>query len=550
MQDVKVWIPNPSTVWESATITRSFQEGDKTLTIELSNGTTRDIPITSERDLPHLRNPAILIGQNDLTALSYLHEPDVLHNLEVRFITKQTIYTYCGIVLVAINPYTDLPLYGLDIIRAYRGHSMGDLEPHIFAIAEEAFAKLEREKSDISIIVSGESGAGKTMSAKYAMRYFAAVGGNESQTNIEKKVLACSPVMEAFGNAKTIRNNNSSRFGKFTQLLFANDLGVMSLIGATMKTYLLEKSRVVFQSPMERNYHILYQLCSSRDQWSELLLDEADKFNYLNQGQPERQIESDKAEFQDTLKSLRTLGFTDDSIKEIMQVLAGVLHLGNIKFVSGKSGGEGGGHEDSCNIASNDLHLSVFCDILKCNKKDLRKWLITRQIDSHNEQVLIPQSKTVAEASRDALAKHIYSRLFDYIVDIINKNLCTSKEQDCFIGVLDIYGFETFDSNSFEQFCINYANEKLQQQFNQHVFKLEQEEYLKEGIEWTMIDFYDNQPCIDLIEAKLGVLDLLDEECRMISGSDETWLNKLNEKCHKYQHFSKPRFGQQCKFTL
>lgn len=231
-------------------------------------------------------------------------------------------------------------------------------------------------------------------------------------------------------------------------------------------------------------------------------------------------------------------------ITDIMHVLAGILHLGNIKFVSNSSRNTSiGEHEDNCNIAVNDLHLSILCDILKINKKDLRKWLISRQIDSHNEQVLIPHSKNAAETARDALAKQIYSTLFDYIVNVINQNLVSTQKQDCFIGVLDIYGFETFEKNSFEQFCINYANEKLQQQFNQHVFKLEQEEYLKEGIVWTMIDFYDNQPCIDLIETKLGILDLLDEECRMVNGSDDAWITKLFEKCAKYDHFAKHRFG-------
>ncbi|XP_063701716.1 unconventional myosin-Va [Culicoides brevitarsis] len=545
-KDIKVWIPDPTRVWQSATIQEPFREGDKVLKLLTDDdGIEKELQIANlEKDLPHLRNPSILIGQNDLTALSYLHEPDVLHNLEVRFLGKQTIYTYCGIILVAINPYQDLPLYGLDIIRAYRGHNMGELEPHIFAIAEEAFAKLEREKSDISIIVSGESGAGKTMSAKYAMRYFAAVGGNDSQTHIERKVLASSPVMEAFGNAKTTRNNNSSRFGKFTQLLFTNEMSVMSLTGATMKTYLLEKSRVVFQSPGERNYHIFYQLCASKSDWSELLLDDWDKFTFLNQGNA-TQIASDPTDFQDTINSLKTCGFDVDAIKDIMHVLAGILHLGNIKFVSSGRNQSGGEHEDACNIAVNDLSLSVLCDLLQINKKDLRKWLITRQIDSYNEQVLIPHNKHAAETARDALAKHIYAKLFDFIVQIINQNLVSDEKQDAFIGVLDIYGFETFETNSFEQFCINYANEKLQQQFNQHVFKLEQEEYLKEGIVWTMIDFYDNQPCINLIEERLGVLDLLDEECRMVNGSDETWLTKLYEKCPKYEHFAKPRFGQQ-----
>lgn len=249
-----------------------FKSKDTVINVKTEKGEIRQIKITNEKDLPHLRNPAILIGQNDLTALSYLHEPDVLYNLEIRFRDRQLIYTYCGIVLVAINPYFDLPLYGSDIIQAYRGHAMGELEPHIFAVSEEAYAKLEREKCDISIIVSGESGAGKTVSAKYAMRYFAAVGGSESETQIERKVLASSPIMEAIGNAKTTRNDNSSRFGKFTKLLFNNESSVMSLTGASMQTYLLEKSRVVFQAAGERNYHIFYQLCAGREKYPELML--------------------------------------------------------------------------------------------------------------------------------------------------------------------------------------------------------------------------------------------------------------------------------------
>lgn len=250
-----------------------------------------------------------------------------------RFCKRQAIYTYCGIILVAINPYAELPLYGQDIIRAYRGHSMGDLEPHIFAIAEEAYAKLEREKCDLSIIVSGESGAGKTVSAKYAMRYFAAVGGSESETQIERKVLASSPIMESIGNAKTTRNDNSSRFGKFTKLLFTNELNVMSLTGATMQTYLLEKSRVVFQTSGERNYHIFYQLCAAREKYPELHLNHQDSFHFLNQGQsPTIAKISDFEQFTETINAFYTLGFSKTQVNDIINILAAILHLGNIKF--------------------------------------------------------------------------------------------------------------------------------------------------------------------------------------------------------------------------
>ncbi|XP_014092302.2 unconventional myosin-Va isoform X1 [Bactrocera oleae] len=542
----KIWVPHPEQVWETATVQRDYHKGDITIQIVKDSGTSVELSIKPDgSNLPPLRNPAILIGQNDLTAMSYLHEPAVLHNLKVRFCERQIIYTYCGIILVAINPYAELPLYGPSIIRAYRGRSMGELEPHIFALAEEAYTKLEREKCDLSIIVSGESGAGKTVSAKYAMRYFAAVGGSESETQVERKVLASSPIMEAFGNAKTTRNDNSSRFGKFTKLLFKNNMSVMNLTGATMHTYLLEKSRVVFQAPGERNYHIFYQLCDAREMHPELILDHQDKFEYLKMGNsPDIDRVSDKEQFKETIQAMVVLGFSTLQITDIVNILAGILHLGNIIFVPQCKKGTNDVDPDGCDINHNDLHLHVTADMLKINPDELRQWLKTRQIESVNEHVLIPNSISTAQAAKDALAKHIYAKLFQYIVQVINKSLNTgSRKQNSFIGVLDIYGFETFEVNSFEQFCINYANEKLQQQFNQHVFKLEQEEYLKEGITWTMIDFYDNQPCIDLIESKLGVLDLLDEECRMPKGSDESWAGKLIEKCNKYPHFEKPRFG-------
>ncbi|XP_055916560.1 unconventional myosin-Va isoform X1 [Eupeodes corollae] len=545
VKGARIWIPNEENVWEGAVLEQDYTKDCKELNAYKDAGHQQiTIKIKSANDLPPLRNPTILIGQQDLTALSYLHEPAVLHNLKVRFRERQSIYTYCGIILVAINPYAKLPLYGPDIIRAYRGHSIGELEPHIFALAEEAYTKLEREKCDLSIIVSGESGAGKTVSAKYAMRYFAAVGGSESETQVERKVLESSPIMEAFGNAKTTRNDNSSRFGKFTKLLFKNNMGVMNLTGATMQTYLLEKSRVVYQSPGERNYHIFYQLCSAREQHPELMLDHQDKFNFLNKGKsPDIERVSDVDQFKETVQAMSILGFGPTQISEILKILAGILHLGNIQFVSQYKKDTNEIDSDACDIMPNDLPLHVTGDMLKIKADDLRKWLITRQIESYHENVLIPNNIAAAESAKDALAKHIYSKLFQYIVAVINKSLNSGRKQSCFIGVLDIYGFETFDTNSFEQFCINYANEKLQQQFNQHVFKLEQEEYLKEGIVWTMIDFYDNQPCIDMIESKLGVLDLLDEECRMPKGSDESWAGKLIEKCSKFPHFEKPRFG-------
>ncbi|RZF37289.1 hypothetical protein LSTR_LSTR005621 [Laodelphax striatellus] len=536
-QGARVWIPHPELVWEGAEVLENYQAKELQIKTE-DSGQVRKLVITQDDDLPPLRNPDILIGENDLTSLSYLHEPAVLYNLNVRFCRQQAIYTYCGIVLVAINPYSDMPIYDMDTIWAYRGKNMGDLDPHIFAIAEEAFKKMEREQQDQSIIVSGESGAGKTVSAKYAMRYFATVGGSATETHVEKRVLASSPIMEAIGNAKTTRNDNSSRFGKFIELQFSQSYNI---IGASMRTYLLEKSRVVFQAPEERNYHVFYQICAVREQYPDLKLNEAPSYVYLSEESTIPGVD-DKQCFNETYNALKTLGFSDRDINDLLKILAAILHLGNIKIEQGSESKSS--DSESSFIRENNTHLNILAELLQLDVKELRNWLCHRRIVSMREMFDKPMNVNEATGARDALAKYIYAELFSWIVGVINKSLeMATENRHKFIGVLDIYGFETFETNSFEQFCINYANEKLQQQFNQHVFKLEQEEYLKEKIEWKFIDFYDNQPCIDLIESKLGILDLLDEECRMPKGSDSSWAEKLYSKCTKWGHFAKPRFG-------
>lgn len=527
----KIWVPHRDLVWESAELLEDYEKNK--LKIKTEDGQVRVLPVTSDENLPPLRNPDYLTGENDLTSLSYVHEPAVLHNLQVRFCGQNAIYTYCGIVLVAINPYTDLSIYDSDTVWAYRGKAMGDLDPHIFAVAEEAYTKMEREDCNQSIIVSGESGAGKTVSAKYAMRYFATIGGSATETHLEKKVLASSPIMEAIGNAKTTRNDNSSRFGKFIELHFNKNYNI---VGTSMRTYLLEKSRVVFQAPDERNYHILYQLCAARKDYPFLQLSDAKNYRYLCQETVIPGID-DAQTFQETYSALITLGFTERNISEMFCVLASILHLGNISI-------EPYGDNDESYIEKNDPHLLALTELLQIDAGELRRWLCQRRIISMREVFDKPMTVTEAEGARDALAKHMYAEFFAWIVAVINRSLESSSEaKHRFIGVLDIYGFETFEVNSFEQFCINYANEKIQQQFNQHVFKLEQEEYMKEDIEWKFIEYYDNQPCIDLIESKLGILDLLDEECRMPKGSASSWAEKLYSKCTKWDHFAKPRFG-------
>ncbi|XP_077792621.1 unconventional myosin-Vb isoform X6 [Podarcis muralis] len=533
----RVWIPDPEEVWKSAEIIKDYKEGDKTLHLKLEDETLLEYPIDAKANkFPFLRNPDILVGENDLTALSYLHEPAVLHNLKVRFLESNHIYTYCGIVLVAINPYEQLPIYGQDVIYAYSGQNMGDMDPHIFAVAEEAYKQMARDEKNQSIIVSGESGAGKTVSAKYAMRYFASVGGSSSETNIEEKVLASSPIMEAIGNAKTTRNDNSSRFGKYIQIGFDKRYHI---IGANMRTYLLEKSRVVFQADDERNYHVFYQLCASASlpEFKELSLMSAENFLYTSLG-GDTSIEGvdDADDFEKTRHAFTLLGVKDSHQLAIFKILAAILHLGNVDLQPERDG-------ESSSISKQDEHLHNFCRLLGVEHSQMEHWLCHRKLVTTSETYIKNMSVQQVVNARNALAKHIYAQLFNWIVQHINKALHTTVKQHSFIGVLDIYGFETFEVNSFEQFCINYANEKLQQQFNSHVFKLEQEEYMKEQIPWTLIDFYDNQPCIDLIEAKLGIFDLLDEECKVPKGTDQNWAQKLYDRHGSSQHFQKPRMS-------
>ncbi|XP_012929770.1 unconventional myosin-Vc isoform X2 [Heterocephalus glaber] len=531
----RVWIPDPKEVWQSAEIAQEYSTGDKVLHLRLEDGTELDYP-SEPGPLPPLRNPDILVGENDLTALSYLHEPAVLHNLRVRFAEARLIYTYSGIILVAMNPYKQLPIYGDAIIHAYSGQNMGDMDPHIFAVAEEAYKQMARNNRNQSVIVSGESGAGKTVSARYAMRYFATVSRSSSDAQVEDRVLASNPITEAIGNAKTTRNDNSSRFGKYTEISF-NERN--QIIGANMRTYLLEKSRVVFQSENERNYHIFYQLCASgqRSEFRHLKLGRAEEFHYTNMG-GNAVIEGvdDRVDLVETQKTFKLLGFREDFQLDVFTVLAAILHLGNVQVTAA-------GTERS-SVREDDGHLQVFCELLGLQCGQVAQWLCHRKIITSSETVVKPMTRPQAINARDALAKKIYAHLFDFVVDRINGALGFSGRRHSFIGVLDIYGFETFDVNSFEQFCINYANEKLQQQFNLHVFKLEQEEYMKEDVPWTLIDFYDNRPVIDLIEAKMGILELLDEECLLPHGTDENWLQKLyNNFVNKNSLFEKPRMS-------
>uniref|UniRef100_A0A672YLF4 Methyl-CpG binding domain protein 3b n=1 Tax=Sphaeramia orbicularis TaxID=375764 RepID=A0A672YLF4_9TELE len=543
-----VWVPDPDAVWISAQLLHDYNPGEKHLLLQLSDGTVRFHPVVSPSDLPPLGNPDILEGENDLTALSFLHEPAVLHNLRIRFLDYSSIYTYCGIVLVAINPYDQLPIYGEEVIDAYSGQDMADMEPHIFSVAEEAYRTMTREEKNQSIIISGESGSGKTVSAKFTMRYFAVVGGAAQQTSVEERVLASNPIMEAIGNAKTTRNDNSSRFGKYIEIGFGRK---GNIIGANMRTYLLEKSRVVFQASAERNYHIFYQLCASRDfpEMRSLKLAAPENFRYTSQG-GEMQIPGtdDLSDLERTRNAFTILGVQSDQQMELFRILAAILHLGNVNIQAS------GRNSDRSYIDADDGSLAVFSKLLGVEGPQMAHWLCHRRLTVGGEMLVKPVSGQQAVEARDALAKHIYGQLFTWTVQTLNSALRSQRgKPTSFIGVLDIYGFETFDRNSFEQFCINYANEKLQQQFNRHVFHLEQEEYVREELEWSRIEFSDNQQCISLIEGQLGLLDLLDEECRMPKGSDESWVRKLYDQhvsSKPHPHFRKPRMSNSAFIVL
>ena len=407
-----------------------------------------------------------------------------------------------------------------------------------------------RDNRNQTIVVSGESGAGKTVSAKYIMRYFAtrespdrpgqrSKGRADAMSETEEQILATNPIMEAFGNAKTTRNDNSSRFGKYIEIMFDSKT---EIIGAKIRTYLLERSRLVFQPLKERNYHIFYQLVAgaSNEQRAALGLQDAQYFDYLNQGgDPRIEGVDDKEEFEATKASLRTIGVSDAKQADIFQLLAALLHLGNVKISASRS---------ESTLAPTEPSLVKACEMLGVDAAAFAKWTTKKQLTTRGEKIVSGITLQQANVVKDSVSKFIYSSLFDWLVEIINHGLATQdvlERVKSFIGVLDIYGFEHFAKNSFEQFCINYANEKLQQEFNQHVFKLEQEEYLREQIDWTFIDFSDNQPCIDLIEGKMGILNLLDEESRLPMGSESSYVQKLNGNFadDKSKFYKKPRFG-------
>ncbi|KAB1219847.1 Myosin-15 [Morella rubra] len=434
-------------------------------------------------------------GVDDMTKLTYLNEPGVLYNLQRRYALND-IYTYTGSILIAVNPFTKLPhLYNVHMMEQYNGAPFGQLSPHVFAVADASYRAMMSDARSQSILVSGESGAGKTETTKLIMQYLTYVGGRAAgdDRTVEQQVLESNPLLEAFGNARTVRNDNSSRFGKFVEIQFD---GSGRISGAAIRTYLLERSRVVQITDPERNYHCFYQLCASGRDAELYKLDHPSHFHYLNQSKTyELDGVSSLEEYMKTRRAMDIVGISHEEQEAIFRTLAAILHLGNIEFSPGKE------HDSSViKDQKSGFHMQMAASLFRCDANLLLATLCTRSIQTREGSIVKALDCNAAVASRDALAKTVYARLFDWLVDKINRSVGQDLNSRLQIGVLDIYGFECFKDNSFEQFCINFANEKLQQHFNEHVFKMEQEEYSKEEINWSYIEFIDNQDVLDLIE--------------------------------------------------
>ncbi|CAH8390865.1 unnamed protein product [Eruca vesicaria subsp. sativa] len=514
---LQFWVQLPNGKWELGKVLST--SGEESV-VKLPEGNV--LKVISETLVP--ANPDILDGVDDLMQLSYLNEPAVLYNLEYRY-NQDMIYTKAGPVLVAVNPFKEVPLYGNNNIEAYRKRS--NESPHVYAIADTAIREMIRGGIiflNHMFLYSGESGAGKTETAKIAMQYLAALGGG---SGIEYEILKTNPILEAFGNAKTLRNDNSSRFGKLIEIHFS-ETGKIS--GAKVQTCKHRPysfcSRVVQCAEGERSYHIFYQLCAGASPTlrEKLNLTSAEEYKYLQQSNCYSINGIDDAElFQAVTEALDIVHVSKEDQESVFAMLAAVLWLGNVSFTVIDNENHVEPEEDES--------LSTVAKLIGCNIDDLKLALSKRNMKVRNDTIVQKLTLSQAIDARDALAKSIYACLFDWLVEQINKSLAVGKRRTGrSISILDIYGFESFNKNSFEQFCINYANERLQQHFNRHLFKLEQEEYIQDGIDWTRVDFEDNQNCLSLFEKKpLGLLSLLDEESTFPNGTDLTLANKLKE---------------------
>ncbi|MFT7819234.1 myosin-7-like [Arapaima gigas] len=525
------------------------REDDK-ITVVTEKGKT----ITVKEADVHPQNPPKFDKIEDMAMFTFLHEPAVLYNLKERY-AAWMIYTYSGLFCVTVNPYKWLPVYDPAVVVAYRGKKRSEAPPHIFSISDNAYQYMLSAHHCVSAL-SGESGAGKTVNTKRVIQYFANIAAasgkkdvfSEKKGTLEDQIIQANPALEAFGNAKTIRNDNSSRFGKFIRIHFAAN---GKLASADIETYLLEKSRLTFQLKAERDYHIFYQILSQKKPELlgnpayltdtcpilEMLLITNNPYDYafISQGETTVASINDAEELMATDEAFDVLGFTQEEKNSIYKLTGAIMHYGNMKFKQKQreEQAEADGTEDADKVSY----------LQGLNSADLIKGLCHPRVKVGNEWVTKGQNVQQVYYSIGALSKAVYEKMFLWMVSRINQSLDTKQARQYFIGVLDIAGFEIFEFNTFEQLCINFTNEKLQQFFNHHMFVLEQEEYKKEGIEWEFIDFgMDLQACIDLIEKPMGIMSILEEECMFPKASDATFKAKLfDNHLGKSGNFQKPR---------
>ncbi|EXJ62793.1 myosin heavy chain [Cladophialophora yegresii CBS 114405] len=530
-----VWVRDPEKAFIRGWITEDLP-GNK-VAVQFDNGST----IEADVDEVDKVNPAKFDKADDMAELTHLNEGSVIHNLYTRY-QADLIYTYSGLFLVAINPYCPLPIYGNDYIRMYKGQAREDTRPHIFAVSDAAFRRLVEEGENQSILVTGESGAGKTENTKKVIQYLAAVATSDLDTpitgrtpakqlsNLSQQILRANPILESFGNAQTVRNNNSSRFGKFIRIQFTRS---GQIAGAFIDWYLLEKSRVVKVSQQERSYHVFYQLLAGADQRMRdaLLLSgmDVEDFAYTRAGNDTIGGISDRDEWNTLIEAFHIMNFSEKEQMAIFRTVAAILHLGNVGVRQ-----ESRATDQASLTTEARASVDKACRLLGVQSEPFVKGLLHPRVKAGREWVEKVQTPEQVRLALDALSKGIYERGFGDLVSKINNQLDrggVSSDDSHFIGVLDLAGFEIFETNSFEQLCINYTNEKLQQFFNHYMFVLEQEEYAREQIEWQFIDFgKDLQPTIDLIELPnpIGIFSCLDEDSVMPKATDKSFTEKLN----------------------
>ncbi|XP_025235750.1 myosin-16 [Theropithecus gelada] len=513
------------------------EQGDQVTVKTITNQT-----LTMKKDDIQQMNPPKFYQASDMADMTFLNEASVLDNLRQRY-TNMRIYTYSGLFCVTVNPYRWLPIYGARVANMYKGKKRTEMPPHLFSISDNAYHDMLMDRENQSMLITGESGAGKTENTKKVIQYFANIGGTGKQTtdkkgSLEDQIIQANPVLEAFGNAKTTRNNNSSRFGKFIRIHFGT---TGKLAGADIESYLLEKSRVISQQAAERGYHIFYQILSNKKPElveSLLLVPNPKEYHWVSQGVTMVDNMDDKEELQITDVTFDVLGFSAEEKMAVYKLTGGIMHFGNMKFKQKPR--EEQAEVDTTEVADKVAHL------MGLNSGELQKGITRPRVKVGNEFVQKGQNMEQCQNSIGALGKAVYDKMFKWLVARINKTLDTKMQRQFFIGVLDIAGFEIFEFNSFEQLCINFTNEKLQQFFNHHMFVLEQEEYKREGIEWVFIDFgLDLQACIDLLEKPMGIFSILEEQCVFPKATDATFKAALYDNhLGKSSNFLKPKGGK------